>query len=152
MTRLLSDLQLLARATAPAANEVLFSSTRHPSFLVRRVRCSAGRTRSNSSLPLKCRFVAALAASSAAVHDFKVGALDISHPWSHPTTNGVTVAGGYLTITKHGGDAGLADRGHIAPAGRIEMYELADVDGLLKTRRLVDDLERRQRFHSIVKL
>jgi periplasmic copper chaperone A len=47
-------------------------------------------------------FVAALAASSAAAHDFKVGALDISHPWSRPTTNGVTVAGGYLTITNTG--------------------------------------------------
>ncbi len=44
-------------------------------------------------------FVAALAASSAVAHDFKVGALDISHPWSRPTVNGVTVAGGYLTNT-----------------------------------------------------
>jgi periplasmic copper chaperone A len=44
-------------------------------------------------------FVAALAASSAAAHDFKVGALDISRPWSRPTANGVAVAGGYLTIT-----------------------------------------------------
>lgn len=58
-----------------------------------------------SSLPLKvisAVFVAALAASSAAAHDFKVGALDVSHPWSRPTTNGVTAAGGYLTITNTG--------------------------------------------------
>ena len=42
-------------------------------------------------------FVAALPASSA--NDFKVKALDISHAWSRPTANGVTVAGEYLTIT-----------------------------------------------------
>jgi hypothetical protein len=31
--------------------------------------------------------------SSIAAHDFKVGALNIGHPWSRPTANGVTVAG-----------------------------------------------------------
>jgi copper(I)-binding protein len=58
-----------------------------------------------SSLSLKvisAVFVAALAATSAAAHDFKVGALDISHPRSRVTANGVTVAGGYLTITNTG--------------------------------------------------
>jgi copper(I)-binding protein len=33
-------------------------------------------------------FVATLAASSAAARDFKVGTLDIRHPWSRPTAEG----------------------------------------------------------------
>jgi hypothetical protein len=47
-------------------------------------------------------FVGALAASSAAACDFKVGARDIRHPRLHPTANGGAVAGGYLTITNTG--------------------------------------------------
>ena len=43
-------------------------------------------------------FVAALAASSTAAHDFKVGALDISHPWSRTTADGVTVIGGRAEV------------------------------------------------------
>ena len=37
--------------------------------------------------------VGALAASSAAAHDFKVGARDIGNPRSRPAANGVTVYG-----------------------------------------------------------
>ena len=65
-------------------------------------------------------FIAALAAGSAAAHDFKVGALDISHSWSRPTANGVTVAGGYLTITNTGQ---TPDR----PAGPVDIEYAVEV-------------------------
>ena len=49
-------------------------------------------------------FVAAslLVASGAGAHEFKVGALDIGHPWSRPTPKDADIAGGYLTITNKG--------------------------------------------------
>ena len=49
-------------------------------------------------------FVAAavLITSGAGAHEFKVGALDIGHPWSRPTPKDANIAGGYLTITNKG--------------------------------------------------
>jgi hypothetical protein len=39
---------------------------------------------------------------AAQAHEFKVGALDIGHPWSRPTPKDANIAGGYLTITNKG--------------------------------------------------
>ena len=49
-------------------------------------------------------FVAAavLITSGAGAHEFKVGTLDIGHPWSRPTPADANIAGGYLTITNKG--------------------------------------------------
>src|SRR3954468_9664502 len=49
-------------------------------------------------------FVAAavLITTGAGAHEFKVGALDIGHPWSRPTPKDANIAGGYLTITNKG--------------------------------------------------
>ena len=48
-------------------------------------------------------FVAAavLITTGAGAHEFKVGAIDIGHPWSRPTPKDANVAGGYHTITNY---------------------------------------------------
>ena len=87
-----------------------------------------------------CVFAAA-AVSAAQAHDFKVGALDIGHPWSRPTPKDANIAGGYLTITNKGKVADRLIGGASPAASQIEVHEMANVDGMMKTRPLTGGLE-----------
>lgn len=56
---------------------------------------------------LMTRFAVALAtfitlAGMASAHDFKVGQIEIDHPWSRPTPPSAPVAGGYMKLTNSG--------------------------------------------------
>jgi len=82
-----------------------------------------------------------LVVSSAAAHEYKVGALDIGHPWSRPTPEGADIAGGYLTITNKGRTADRLIGGSSPAASRIEIHEITTVDGATKTRPIEGGLE-----------
>ena len=88
-------------------------------------------------------FVAAtvLIATGAAAHEYKVGALDIGHPWSRPTPKEANIAGGYLTITNKGKAADRLIGGTSPVASQIEVHEIVDVDGMAKTRPLANGIE-----------
>jgi copper(I)-binding protein len=88
-------------------------------------------------------FVAAavLITSGAGAHEFKVGTLDIGHPWSRPTPKDANVAGGYLTITNKGKTADRLIGGASPVASQIEVHEVVDVDGMAKTRPLANGIE-----------
>ena len=88
-------------------------------------------------------FVAAavLIASGAGAHEFKVGTLDIGHPWSRPTPADANIAGGYLTITNKGKTADRLISGSSPSAGQIEIHEVVDVDGMARTRPVANGIE-----------
>ena len=88
-------------------------------------------------------FVAAavLITTGARAHEFKVGAIDIGHPWSRPTPKDANIAGGYLIITNKGKTADLLIGGTSPAAGQIEVHEVVDVDGMTKTRPLANGIE-----------
>jgi copper(I)-binding protein len=88
-------------------------------------------------------FVAAavLITTGAGAHEFKVGAIDIAHPWSRPTPKDANIAGGYLTITNKGKTAERLIGGASPEAGQIEVHEVVDVDGMSKTRQLANGIE-----------
>jgi periplasmic copper chaperone A len=89
-----------------------------------------------------CLFLSAAAATSAAqAHEFKKGTLDIGHPWSRPTPKDANIAGGYLTITNKGKVADRLIGGASPAASQIEVHEMANVDGMMKTRPLTGGLE-----------
>jgi len=46
--------------------------------------------------------VLVLMASGVAAHDYKVGSIEIDHPWARATPKGASVGGGYLTIKNTG--------------------------------------------------
>jgi periplasmic copper chaperone A len=77
----------------------------------------------------------------AEAHEFKVGTLDLGHPWSRPTPKDANIAGGYLTITNKGKVADRLIGGASPAAGQIEVHEMANVDGMMKTRALANGLE-----------
>src|SRR5262245_50974018 len=89
-------------------------------------------------------FVAAamlIITTGAGAHEFKVGALDIGHPWSRPTPADANIAGGYLTITNKGKTADRLISGASPAAGQIEIHEVVDVDGMAKTRPVANGIE-----------
>ena len=88
-------------------------------------------------------FVAAavLITTGAGAHEFKVGAIDIGHPWSRPTPKDANIAGGYLIITNKGKTADRLIGGASPAAGQIEVHEVVDVDGMTKTRPLANGIE-----------
>ena len=83
----------------------------------------------------------ALVASSAIAHEYKVGALQIGHPWARATPNGAAVGGGYLKITNTGTTPDRLISGTSAVAGRFEVHEMSMDNGVMKMRPLKDGLE-----------
>ena len=83
----------------------------------------------------------ALTAHAALAHDYKVGSLEIKHPWARATPKGAAVAGGYMTITNTGT---APDRliGFSSPAaGKFEIHEMKMDNGVMKMRPLANGLE-----------
>ncbi len=74
-------------------------------------------------------------------HDFKLGDLQIDHPWSRETPQGAKVAAGYLKIVNNGPEADrlVAVTGEIA--GRTEIHEMAVDDKGVMTMRPVETIE-----------
>lgn len=94
---------------------------------------------------MSIRFAAAaaallFAALPAAAHEYKAGSLEIGHPWSRATPAGAKVAAGYLTVT----NAGDADDRLVAAtaevAGKVELHESSEKDGVMSMRPLPDGL------------
>jgi periplasmic copper chaperone A len=85
----------------------------------------------------------ALALLSPAVqaHGYKVGDLEISHPWSRTTPPSARVAGGYLTITNKGQVADRLVSATFEGSSSVEVHEMAHEAGVMKMRELPRGLE-----------
>ena len=89
-------------------------------------------------------FVLALlfaSAPSVFAHEFKVGDLEIEHPWSRATPAGAKVAGGYFIITNTGStpDRLLSISSDIS--GKAEVHQMAVKDGVMTMRPVSGGLE-----------
>jgi copper(I)-binding protein len=73
--------------------------------------------------------------------DYKVGALQVSQPWSRATPKGAAVAGGYFRITNTGTTSDRLTGGSSAASGRFEIHEMSMDNGVMKMRPLKDGLE-----------
>lgn len=80
-------------------------------------------------------------AQSVFAHEFKVGDIEIGHPWSRATPAGAKVAGGYFTITNTGSspDRLLSISSDIS--AKAELHEMGVKDGVMTMRPVVDGLE-----------
>jgi periplasmic copper chaperone A len=76
---------------------------------------------------------------SSHAHSFKLGAIDIGHPWARPTAAGQTAGGGYLKLT----NAGVVDRLLSAScdvAASVELHSMS-MDGNVMRMRQVDAID-----------
>jgi len=80
-------------------------------------------------------------AQSVLAHEFKVGDIEIGHPWSRATPAGAKVAGGYFTIVNKGSapDRLLSISSDISE--KAELHEMGVKDGVMTMRPVVGGLE-----------
>jgi copper(I)-binding protein len=82
-----------------------------------------------------------LVAGVAQAQGYKIGALEIGHPWSRATPKGATVAVGYLKITNTGTTPDRLVGASAPTAGSVEIHEMAMTGGVMTMRPLKDGLE-----------
>ncbi|MGE7368367.1 copper chaperone PCu(A)C [Neorhizobium sp. NPDC001467] len=76
----------------------------------------------------------ALPLASATAHDFKVGNLELKHPWSAKAPTVAPVLGGYLVIVNTGTEADRLVGGTTPAAERLELHESSLADGVVRMR------------------
>ena len=68
-------------------------------------------------------------------HEFKLGDLEIGHPWSRETPEGAKVATGYMVIKNHGAAADRLVSITSPIAGKAEVHEMAvNSEGVMTMR------------------
>ena len=79
--------------------------------------------------------------TAAQAHDYKLGPLEIKHPWTRATPKSATVAGGYLKITNTGNTPDRLTGGSVEVARKFEVHEMSMDGGVMKMRELKNGLE-----------
>ncbi len=74
-------------------------------------------------------------------HEFKLGQLDIDHPWSRATPPGASVAGGYLTVANEGSTPDRLVSISSDISEKAEMHEMTVKDGVMTMRQVQGGLE-----------
>ena len=80
-------------------------------------------------------------AQSVLAHEFKVGDLEIGHPWSRATPTGAKVAGGYFTITNNGSTPDRLVSISSDISEKAELHEMGVKDGVMTMRPVIGGLE-----------
>ncbi len=90
-----------------------------------------------------CLFAAvfALATGSASAHDYKIGSLEIGHPWTRATPKSATVGGGYLKITNKGAAPDRLAAVSSDAAAVVEIHEMKMSGYKMEMRPLKDGIE-----------
>lgn len=70
----------------------------------------------------------------ALAHEFKLGDLEIDHPWSRATPPGAQVAGGYFTVINHGSQADRLVSVTSGISAKAEVHEMGVKDGVMTMR------------------
>lgn len=85
--------------------------------------------------------VLAFVVGTASAHEYKVGSLEIAHPWARATPKGAAVGGGYLKITNKGQAPDRLTSASLTTAGKSEIHEMAMAGGTAQMRELKSGLE-----------
>lgn len=85
--------------------------------------------------------VLALPANLATAHEYKLGSLEIIHPWARATPGAAKVGGGYVKIINHGSEPDRLVGGSFERSERLEVHEMSVKDGVMQMRPLASGLE-----------
>jgi hypothetical protein len=78
---------------------------------------------------------------SAFAHDYKVGDLTLTHPWTRATPPKAKAGGGFVEIVNTGSESDRLINASSDVAGKTEIHEMAVTDGVMKMRKLEDGIE-----------
>lgn len=95
---------------------------------------------------LFARFLAALvavalSATLALAHGYKLGNLEIKHPWAKATVEGQPVAGGFVKITNTGTEVDRLVKISADVSGMIQLHEMKVEDGVMKMSEIPGGIE-----------
>ena len=82
-----------------------------------------------------------LVASVVQAQGYKIGMLEIDHPWTRATPKGAAVGVGYLKITNSGTTPDRLVGASAPAAGSVEIHEMAMAGGVMTMRPLKNGLE-----------
>jgi periplasmic copper chaperone A len=85
--------------------------------------------------------VLGLSTAVVSAEDYKLGSLEIEHPYARATPPNAPVSGGYMIIRNSGGEADRLISGEASFAERVEIHEMAMDGEVMKMRQLADGLE-----------
>ncbi|MEW5421492.1 copper chaperone PCu(A)C [Amorphus sp. 3PC139-8] len=77
----------------------------------------------------------------ALAHDFKVGTLQIEHPWTRATPPGAKTGAGFMVITNTGDAPDRLTGGTSPISTKMEVHTMTMDGGVMKMRQLTDGLE-----------
>lgn len=86
------------------------------------------------TLAFACGLLAA--AGSALAHGYKVGGLEIGHPWARATPKAAPVGGGYLTVRNTGSTDDRLVAVEAGVSSKVEIHEMSMDGGVMKMRAL----------------
>ncbi|WP_420408620.1 copper chaperone PCu(A)C [Hoeflea sp.] len=94
----------------------------------------------NTVLILAAAFLG-ISATASLAQDYKIGALEIGHPYARATPPNAPVSGGYMTIRNTSDAADRLIAGEAGFADRVEIHEMSMENDVMKMRELADGLE-----------
>ncbi|MDR3497395.1 MAG: copper chaperone PCu(A)C [Ancalomicrobiaceae bacterium] len=74
----------------------------------------------------------------ALAHEYKLGNLDIVHPWTRATPAGAKTGGGYLIVINKAATADRLVSAASDVAGKVELHQMAVKDGVMTMQPLPD--------------
>jgi periplasmic copper chaperone A len=84
---------------------------------------------------------ASLLATGALAQQYKLGSLEIEHPWSRATPKGAKTGAGYVTIKNTGSTPERLVGGSFADAGKVEVHQMTMDQGVMKMRPVAGGIE-----------
>ncbi|WP_085317958.1 copper chaperone PCu(A)C [Derxia lacustris] len=82
-----------------------------------------------------CAVVVASLAATAFAHEYKLGAIEIDHPWARATVPGQSVGGGYVKLVNEGATADRLLAASSPAAARVELHtHEMGADGVARMR------------------
>jgi periplasmic copper chaperone A len=98
-------------------------------------------TRRAAIIAASSTIILAAIAPAVRAHGYKLGDLEIGHPWTRATPPSARVAGGYLKITNKGQAADRLLSATFTGSATTEVHEMAHQGGVMTMRELPKGLE-----------
>ena len=78
---------------------------------------------------------------AALAHSYKLGSLEIGHPWARATPPTAPTGGGFLTVTNHGTASDRLVSASSPAAGAVQIHEMKMEGNVMRMRELEGGLE-----------
>ncbi len=79
--------------------------------------------------------------TAALAHGYKLGSLEIAHPWARATPPSAMAGGGFLTVTNKGSEPDRLISASSPAAARVEIHEMKMDGNIMRMRELEKGLE-----------